>query len=344
MTPKPEIVHMKDIAKAANVSLSTVSLSLRNSPLVKEATRLKVQKVADQLGYCTNPLLSALMRARRSHKNPDLCPSLALITGHDTRYGWKISETLREFHETACKRVAARGFHIEEIWRYEMGMTDQRLNGILEARGVRGLLLFPFGTPTPQLNLEWSNFATVAFGFSIGNHAFDRVGSDHYRAMCCAVRECHQLGYSRIAFVSLEHMSQRVDGRWLAGYLATLHELPSIERPRLFFPKSWNQSDIEAWFLTEQPDAIITSDPDIFTNWCDATGRSIPRDLGIVSLTVPSLEDSQSGIYQNPRLQAERAVDLLIDQIMRNQFGLAEAPMHCLIESTWVPGSTITKQ
>lgn len=343
MIPKPDIVHMKDIASAANVSLSTVSLALRDSPLVKNETRIKVRKVAGELGYCPNPLLSALMQARRSRKNPDLLPSLALITGHDTRHGWKISHTLREFHETACARVAERGFRIEEIWRFAKGMTDQRLDGILHARGIRGILLFPFGTPTPQIDLDWPSYATVALGFSIGSHSFDRVGSDHFRAMRCAVRECFRLGYRRVAFAALQHMCRRVDDRWLAGYLATLHELGPGNSPRFFSPQLWVPDQIEHWFRAQQPDVIITSDPEVFHTWAAASSRFIPRDLGLVSLTVASPHDSQSGIYQNPHLQAERAVDLLIDQIMRNQFGLAEAPMHCLIEGSWVCGNSLRR-
>jgi hypothetical protein len=117
--------------------------------------------------------------------------------------------------------------------------------------------------------------------------------------------------------------------------------LPSNDRPRLFFPTKWVPDDIEHWFRKDQPDVIITSDPEIFHSWAAASGRPIPGDLGLVSLTVASPRDSQSGIYQNTHLQAERAVDLLIDQIMRNQFGLAKAPMHCLIEGSWVPGNTL---
>jgi len=123
------------------------------------------------------------------------------------------------------------------------------------------LLFLPFAVPSTRLELNWSELATVAIGFSIDSHAFDRVGRDHFRAMRTA-----------------------------------------------------------------------------------AIDRAIPGEIGLVSLSVPARDDRQSGMFQNPHLQAERAVDLLIDQIMRNQFGLADAPMHCLIEGTWVPGKTLRPQ
>lgn len=49
---------IKDIAKKAGVSNATVSRALRDSPLIKDETKLKVRKIADELGY--SPNLSAI--------------------------------------------------------------------------------------------------------------------------------------------------------------------------------------------------------------------------------------------------------------------------------------------
>ena len=47
-------VTVVDIAKAAGVSKSTVSLVLQGSPLVKTATRAKVTEAMNKLGYVYN--------------------------------------------------------------------------------------------------------------------------------------------------------------------------------------------------------------------------------------------------------------------------------------------------
>ncbi len=47
-------VTIKDIAEKAGVSFSTVSKALRNSPLVQEKTKLKVLRIAEELGYEPN--------------------------------------------------------------------------------------------------------------------------------------------------------------------------------------------------------------------------------------------------------------------------------------------------
>lgn len=57
--------NLRSVARASGVSLATASLALRDSPLLAEATRIKVQTTAKQLGYRINPLISELMGSLR---------------------------------------------------------------------------------------------------------------------------------------------------------------------------------------------------------------------------------------------------------------------------------------
>jgi len=47
-------ITIKDIAKMADVSVSTVSRCLNNNPRISLATREKVHKIADELGFVAN--------------------------------------------------------------------------------------------------------------------------------------------------------------------------------------------------------------------------------------------------------------------------------------------------
>src|SRR4051812_49167046 len=57
---------LRDIAEHAGVSMATVSLVLRKSPLVAEATRERVLRAVDVLGYVYNRGAASL-RTQRTH-------------------------------------------------------------------------------------------------------------------------------------------------------------------------------------------------------------------------------------------------------------------------------------
>ena len=57
-------VTIKDIAKQLGISHTTVSRALNNSPLIREETKQKVQKMAKKMGYSPNYSAKALVNAR----------------------------------------------------------------------------------------------------------------------------------------------------------------------------------------------------------------------------------------------------------------------------------------
>lgn len=59
-------VSIKDIAQIAKVSHSTVSRALANSPLIPQATRQRIQRIAQRKGYAPNAMARGLV-TRRSH-------------------------------------------------------------------------------------------------------------------------------------------------------------------------------------------------------------------------------------------------------------------------------------
>ena len=59
--PMSSHVTIRDLAKASGYSTATVSKALRRHPDVPEATRVKIQKAADDLGYRPHAMIRALM-------------------------------------------------------------------------------------------------------------------------------------------------------------------------------------------------------------------------------------------------------------------------------------------
>src|SRR3989441_7337791 len=92
------MVTIKDVARAAGVSVATVSRAHNNSRLVTEATRRRVRTVADRLGYAPNAAARSLSTSRTSTIGV-LLPDL---------YGEFYSELIRGIDQTAQRQ----GFHL----------------------------------------------------------------------------------------------------------------------------------------------------------------------------------------------------------------------------------------
>ena len=54
-------VTLKDIAEKVGCSINTVSLALKDSPRISEATRRRVKEVASDLNYASNNMARALV-------------------------------------------------------------------------------------------------------------------------------------------------------------------------------------------------------------------------------------------------------------------------------------------
>jgi transcriptional regulator with XRE-family HTH domain len=76
-------VTIRDVAAKTGYSAATVSLALRDSPHLPEATRTRVRRVAEELGYRPDPLLAAIA-ARRWHGHPaETRSTIAVISDAD---------------------------------------------------------------------------------------------------------------------------------------------------------------------------------------------------------------------------------------------------------------------
>lgn len=80
---------LREIARRAGVSHTTVSLSLRNHPSIPEATRERLRELADRLGYRSNVLVSALMSRVRLKQHKSGPEVVGFLTGGPTADDWK---------------------------------------------------------------------------------------------------------------------------------------------------------------------------------------------------------------------------------------------------------------
>ncbi|HYD82576.1 MAG TPA: helix-turn-helix domain-containing protein, partial [Opitutus sp.] len=134
-------ITQRDVARACGVHPSTICLALKNSPSIPLATRLKVQAAAEELGYRPNVAARNLALLRGDKSGAGSLP-IAWLNQEAERNHWRTDPEARPAFDRARARAAELGYHLEEIWTREPGMTVGRLVQIVRARGIQGVL-FP---------------------------------------------------------------------------------------------------------------------------------------------------------------------------------------------------------
>ena len=134
--PTATRVTLRDIARKADLHVTTVSLALRNSPRLKATNRDKIQKLAEAMGYRPDPMLAALNAYRQTRLPVYFQGALAWI------HNWAAPKNLfnnaefSQYYLGACERASARGYNMETFWLKEPGMTIEKLHRILRARNI----------------------------------------------------------------------------------------------------------------------------------------------------------------------------------------------------------------
>src|SRR3982750_4698614 len=146
---------LREIARRAGVSHTTVSLSLRNHPSIPEKTRERLRHLADELGYRSNVLVSALMSQVRLQQHKSGPEVVGFLTGGPTADDWKNHSASLGYYEGARRRALPLGIRIEPFWLGPGGAGAAATCRMLQTRAIRGQLLSPFPVPVYAHELDW---------------------------------------------------------------------------------------------------------------------------------------------------------------------------------------------
>lgn len=182
-------VTIYDVARAANVSMATVSRVMNGNPNVKPATRKKVQSVIKELNYRPN----AVARGLASKKT--------------TTIGLVIPDISSTYYSELTRGIE----DIAKMYRYNMILTnsDKKIDRELElinemsSKQVDGLLFMGDEiTHTHRTYFEGLKTPVVLAGLMDHQHDIPSVNIDYGQAVYDAVDYLFGKGHIRIAIVT----------------------------------------------------------------------------------------------------------------------------------------------
>jgi DNA-binding LacI/PurR family transcriptional regulator len=342
-------VSMLDVARETGVSKNTVSLALRNDPQIPLHTRQLVQKAAAKLGYCKNPTVSHLMAQLRAGASTAHKATLALLNANESEGALLSHPTIPTYVEGCRRRAAAQGYSLDEFWLHDPRMNGERLNEILRARGIRGVVVTGLMN-TNQLPASflptWRRFPCVVTGVRTREPALSFACADHHILAMRAFENALRLGYRRPALVLDRVIDELVDGRFSAGVLIAQQKLPASRRTRPFHAVNEARKNFalfRRWFEKEKPDVLLTLYHDA-KKWVEGLGLRVPQDIGLVQLEWRGNHPDWAGMNQHNDIVGEAAVEMVIGMIHGNEAGIPLFPRATLIGSTWVDGGTVCQR
>jgi LacI family transcriptional regulator len=322
----------RDVARACGVHPSTISLALKNSPSIPLQTRLRVQAVAEQLGYRPN-VAARNLALLRGEKQPSGSLPIAWINQESQRNHWRTDLHARGQFESARRRANELGFHLEEIWAREPGLTAPRLVQIVRARGIEGVLFpvhraFDFTLP----GAAWNEFALVGLNDHRLAEWIDLVCPDYYRNVDTILRQMRRRGHHRIGVALANQGDAASSGLAHGCFLRYQCDLAPADRlPVHFIDNDDDKTTLFLrWFQQHQPEVVLTSDAELIRSarllglnavWVGLAASGAPYDGG--------MEDCSGEV-------AGAAVDWLVEKIRRFEKGGRESTRVHLIKSPWV--------
>jgi LacI family transcriptional regulator len=295
---KFEVATIKDIAKALNLSTSTVSRALRGSYEISAETKKQVLEYAQKINYHPNPIALSL-KERKSR-------SIGIV----------VSEIANNFFSQAIAGIESiaynKGYHVIISQSHESWERERTNIEYMAARGVDGILL--------SLSSETIDFTYLKelHGKGMPIVFFDRVSeqlhthtvtANNYQGSLRATEHLIDQGFKKVAHItSTPYLS--ITQERLKGYKDALqkHHLPSQESLVKYCPHGGMiQSEVENVILelfgsTNRPDAILTAG-DRLTITCFGILKRLQliNDLGFVGYT-----NSQVGELFSPELTVVR--------------------------------------
>jgi LacI family repressor for deo operon, udp, cdd, tsx, nupC, and nupG len=309
------MASIDDVARAAGVSTATVSRTMSGRGAVSEATRLKVQKVAADLGYVASATAASLASGRSSN--------VGILTPYIDR--WFFTEVIRGAQEELSR-------HGYDVTLYNLGgvpaQRSRMIDDFIHRGRVDAFIAIDVSLDSAEIRrLHDINRPIIGVGGAIAG--VRTISIDDTEVVRIAMRHLLEQGHTRIAL--LGGRDDDVDVFKVASTRRKTFESVLRQAGIPVLPGSMQFGDFTIptgytaakKLLTHanRPTAILAASDEMAFGAIIAArelGISIPAELSIVGIDGHDLGEffGLTTIDQNPLQQGRTAATILLDEIL----------------------------
>lgn len=281
-------IWLKDVARAAGVSVSAASHAVNGTGTLAAATRARILKQVEALGYRRDPVLSGIAARRFQGDTKEHFYPVGLLTfARKEARLFAVSELPRE---TAHELGQAYGFQILSKQILSTVEEAQRVLEQLRARGVEVILIGSVERDWPLHELDFSAFCVLGIQDIDGPFPFHKVERDWGNAVRLCYDALWEAGCRRIGLQSFGGDGLTYQDRVrLGAYLSEVAaRAEAAQLPPLLLREGMdmNRATLE-WVRKERPEGLIGW-PAQTIHFLRENGVQIPEDLQVTLLNCPA--------------------------------------------------------
>jgi DNA-binding LacI/PurR family transcriptional regulator len=311
-------VSIKDIAKAAGVSYSTVSRALNDSPLISQEVRSRIQEMAQTMGYTPNALAQSLL-SRLTHSIGLVITTISDPFFVDVVKG--VEEVAREA-EISVFLATSDNDPEKEIKIIET-FNRRRVDGVIVAASQVGVdyanRLEEIHIPVVMINNQAAGEYKNLYSIAVDDFSGGRL----------AVQYLTSLGHRRIGYIGMNNRPGSNDRRY-KGYLASLEEIGiAAQQDLVYFSETTSSGDFSGDIKTGQSLAprLLEKNVSAIFCYCDTVaagallacrhlGVAVPEQASIIGFDDNDLceivSPSLTTIRQPKRVMGQMAMEMLL--------------------------------
>ena len=312
-------VTLRDVARAADVSIATASRALAGSPLANHATQRHVVQVAAAIGYRTNTVARAL-KTKRSR--------LIGLTVHNLE-----NASFRVLAATVQTRMQSLGYQVILSISADDAAQESNILQTLVDHGVDGLIAVPTGANAAQLlAMEHAEIPVICAVRRVEGACLESVLAADMDGAYAGTQHLIALGHRRIGLIVGPADTTSGKER-LAGFRRAMHEagLPvdaALVQAGRYAPETGVAAANALLSQAVPPTAIFVANHESSVGVLRVVserGLAVPQALSLLFY-----EDSPWFEWQRPAISvvdsgAVEMANLIVDRLMQRLGGVANS-------------------
>jgi LacI family transcriptional regulator len=280
-------ITLKDIAKALNLSVSTVSRALRDNYQIGDTTKKIVLEYAKKHNFIPN-------RMARSLKEGKSRTIGVIVCSLDNNYVAQMLDGIDSY-------CTEKGYQIIIMQSKELQHQEIACINLLYASGIDGLLISPAYQNTDfseLISLQQSGLPIVLFDRLSDQLQTNKVASNNFKGAYDATMHLIENGFRKIAHINT-NTELSITTERLNGYLKALQDSHIAYKKEYVHYYDYAKENLDSIIdqlmnLPDKPNALFTATDQITLKCLSALSKSpyqVPNDLAFIGFSNSELAE-----------------------------------------------------